>query len=51
MENTNTFVNDDLDFSIEEVEQVVAPQISDGDSFDPEASDKGVSCSRKAWCC
>ncbi|MBI4853778.1 MAG: hypothetical protein HY819_18445 [Acidobacteria bacterium] len=50
MEDTNTFVNDDLDFNIEEIEQVVAPQVDDGDS--PDDPDKGVvSSSRKAWCC
>ncbi len=53
MENKNTNVdsltnisNDDLDFNIEEVEQVVAPQIDLG-----EQDFNGVSCSRKQWCC
>ena len=37
----------DLDFNIEEVEQVIAPQI-DGDGSDDDLS---VTESRKIWCC
>ncbi|KAF0204318.1 MAG: hypothetical protein FD167_5632 [bacterium] len=54
MENKNTKIdsltnisNDDLDFNIEEVEQVVAPQLDN----DFEQDFNGVSCSRKSWCC
>ncbi len=54
VENKNTKIdsltnisNDDLDFNIEEVEQVVAPQLDN----DFEQDFNGVSCSRKSWCC
>ena len=39
---------DDLDFNIEEVEQVIAPQIDGDDSDDDNNS---VTESRKIWCC
>ncbi len=50
-------VSEDLDFNIEEVEQVIAPQIDNGGVDDgsgkiDEPEIKGnVSCSRKLWCC
>jgi hypothetical protein len=54
MENNNmkadsltNISSDDLDFNIEEVEQVVAPQLDFQDDIDP----SNVSCSRRAWCC
>lgn len=59
----NSIANDDLDFNIEEVEQVIAPQIDtgggdigsdDGDIKFDEPDDKaagGVSISKKKWCC
>lgn len=48
----NSTVNDDLDFNIEEVEQVIAPQIDDGSDKPDEGPKLGnVSCSRKIWCC
>ena len=59
----NSIANDDLDFNIEEVEQVIAPQIDTGSSDigiddgsdtsigDPEEKSAGVSISKKKWCC
>lgn len=53
----NSIANDDLDFNIEEVEQVIAPQIDTGGGDedtkidDEEPAAAGVSNSRKRWCC
>ncbi len=53
----NSIANDDLDFNIEEVEQVIAPQIDGGGDEDTKIGDEepaaagGVSISKKRWCC
>jgi hypothetical protein len=54
----NSIANDDLDFNIEEVEQVIAPQIDTGGSDEDTsigdeepAAAGGVSISKKKWCC
>ena len=56
LDSLNTESCNDLDFNIEEVEQVIAPQIDIGGEIDGDKADEpeikgNVSCSRKAWCC